>query len=138
MAIAERIEGVFACVGRHPNSAAGYDERAAEAIRELAKHDAVRAIGETGLDFFRDGAPREDQLRAFRSQISIARESALPLVIHMRAGEGPERDAVAQSMELLADEADGVEVILHCFSAHPQAASPRRPSGGGIARSRAT
>ena len=119
VAIAERIEGVFACVGRHPNSATGYDERAAEAIRELAGREEVRAIGETGLDFFRDGASREDQLRAFRSQISIARESALPLVIHMRAGDGPERDAVAQSMELLAGEAEGVTVILHCFSAHP-------------------
>ena len=119
VAIAERLEGVFACVGRHPNSAGGYDERAAEAIRELAGRDAVRAIGETGLDFFRDGAPRVDQLRAFRSQISIARESALPLVIHMRAGESPEHDAVAQSMDLLAAEADGVKVILHCFSAHP-------------------
>jgi TatD DNase family protein len=119
VAIAEGEPAVFAGVGRHPNSAGGYGDAAAEAIRELAARDVVRAIGETGLDYFRDGAPREDQLRAFRSQIEIAREVELPLVIHMRAGEGPDRDAVAESLELLAAEAEGVVVILHCFSAHP-------------------
>ncbi|CAN5419692.1 TatD family hydrolase [soil metagenome] len=118
--IAETNDAVFACVGRHPNSAEGYDEEAAAAIRKLASSPQVRAIGETGLDYFRDGAPRDVQRRAFRSQIEIARELSLPLVIHMRSGEGPERDAVAESLALLEAEADGVEVILHCFSAHPR------------------
>lgn len=120
VAIAEANEAVFACVGRHPNSAAGYDDAAADAIGELAASPQVRAIGETGLDYFRDGAPGDDQRRAFSSQIGIAREVGLPLVIHMRSGEGPERDAVAESLAMLEAEAGGVEVILHCFSAHPE------------------
>lgn len=110
---------VFACVGRHPNGAAGFDDRAAGALRELASDPAVAAVGETGLDFYRDAAPRADQERAFRAQIQLARDASKPLVIHMRSGEGPDRDAVSATMELLAREADGVSVVLHCFSAAP-------------------
>jgi TatD DNase family protein len=120
VALAREHDAVFACVGRHPNSASGFDDEAERTLRALAIDDAVAAIGETGLDFYRDGASREDQERAFRAQIAIARDVGKPLVIHMRAGEGPERDAVAATFELLAAEADGVEVILHCFSAPPE------------------
>jgi TatD DNase family protein len=118
--LARAHPGVFASVGRHPNGAAGFDESAAADLRELAADDAAAAVGETGLDYYRDGAPRDDQRRAFRAQIAIAREVGKPLVIHMRSGEGPESDAVADTLALLADEADGVEVILHCFSAMPE------------------
>lgn len=118
--LAREHEEVFACVGRHPNSATGFDDAAAEALRELAADPAVVAVGETGLDFYRDGAPRADQLRAFRAQIEIAREAAKPLVIHMRSGAGPERDAVSATLGVLSEEADGVSVILHCFSAPPE------------------
>jgi TatD DNase family protein len=113
VAAAEAHDDVFACVGRHPNSAAGFDERAAEAIEELAGHERVRAVGETGLDYYREGTPRDAQRVAFESQIEIARRSALPLVIHMR-------DSVDDTLELLASRADGVVVILHCSSAPPQ------------------
>ncbi len=111
---------VFACVGRHPNSAAGFDEVDAERLRALADDEGVAAIGETGLDFYRESASRDDQLRAFRAQIEIAREVDKPVVIHMRSGDGPDRDAVDETMGLLAAEADGVTVILHCFSAPPE------------------
>jgi TatD DNase family protein len=106
-------EEVFACVGRHPNSAEGFDEVAASAIEELAAHPRVRAIGETGLDYYREGAPRDAQRAAFEAQIGIARRAALPLVIHMR-------DSVEDTFAVLASEADGVTVILHCFSAPPE------------------
>jgi len=113
---ARELEGVRACVGRHPNSAAGFDDEAAADILELARDDAVAAVGETGLDYFRDGAPRDDQRRAFRAQIEIAREVGKPLVIHMRSGQGPDRDAVGETLRILAAEAQGVRVVLHCFS----------------------
>ena len=112
------LKGVFAAVGRHPNSAAGFDDGAADAIEELAADPAVRAIGETGLDFYREGAPEGDQVRAFEAQIGIARRTKLPLVVHLRDTSGPGAGrAVADAFELLAAEAEGVEVILHCFSA---------------------
>lgn len=110
---------VFACVGRHPNSATGFDDDAERALRELAARPEVVAVGETGLDYYRDAAPRSDQLRAFRAQIAIARDVAKPLVIHMRSGEGPLADAVSEAFEVLAADAEGVSVVLHCFSAPP-------------------
>jgi TatD DNase family protein len=67
------------------------------------------AIGETGLDFYRDLAPRADQERAFAAQIALARETGKPLVIHTRAAE----DA---TLDQLAGEADGLSVVIHCFS----------------------
>jgi TatD DNase family protein len=112
VAAIEAHEEVFACVGRHPNSSDGFDERAAARIEELATHEKVRAIGETGLDYYREGAPRDAQRGAFEAQIGIARRSGLPLVIHMR-------DSVDDTLDLLASGADGVTVILHCFSAPP-------------------
>lgn len=118
--LAREHEGVHAAVGRHPNSAAGFDHRAADDLRELAADPAVAAVGETGLDYFREGADRDAQQRAFRAQIEIAREVAKPLVIHMRSGEGAGRDAVEETLGILAGEAVGVEVILHCFSAPPE------------------
>jgi len=115
---AEQDEGVFAAVGRHPNSANGFDGTAAEAIGELAARPEVVAIGETGLDFYRDRAGPEDQRRAFSAQISIAREAGKPVVIHLRDREGSE-DAVAEAFATLDQQADGLPVILHCFSAGP-------------------
>jgi TatD DNase family protein len=115
--LARAHEAVFACVGRHPNSASGFDPDAEAQLRELAADDAVVAIGETGLDFYREGAPRAEQLRAFRAQIGVARDAGKPLVIHVRSGDGPKRDAVSETFAVLAEEAGGVAVILHCFSA---------------------
>lgn len=116
--VAKEYEGVYAAVGRHPNSADGFDDAATEAIEALAGEDVVRAIGETGLDFYRDRASERSQVRAFEAQIGIARRTGLPLVIHVRDSSGPGAGrAVADCYELLAAEADGIEVILHCFSA---------------------
>ena len=116
--IANEHEEVFAAVGRHPNAAEGFDEAAAEAIEALAAEDVVRAIGETGLDFYRDRSSEGDQVRAFEAQIGIARRVRLPLIIHVRDSAGPGAGrAVADCFELLASEAEGIDVILHCFSA---------------------
>jgi TatD DNase family protein len=100
---------VFAAIGRHPNEATGYDDAVTQELRELAAHDACRAIGETGLDDYRDYAPRADQERAFAAHIALAHDTGKPLVIHTRAAE---EDTVAT----LARDAQGLEVVLHCFS----------------------
>ena len=111
-------EEVFAAVGRHPNSAGAFDQAAAEAIEQLAGRPEVVAIGETGLDFYRDSARPEDQRRAFAAQISIARRVGKPLVIHLRDPEGSDQ-AVTEAFATLDDQAEGVPVILHCFSTGP-------------------
>jgi TatD DNase family protein len=67
------------------------------------------AIGETGLDFYRDRTPPADQQRAFEAQIALAKETGKPLVIHTRAADDP-------TIATLAEQAQGVRVILHCFS----------------------
>jgi TatD DNase family protein len=116
VASAERHEAVFAAVGRHPNDAAGFDAAAIEEITRLGTHEKARAIGETGLDFYRDTAAPEDQRRAFAAQIEIARALELPLVIHARDPEG-ETAANDEIFDTLDAKGDGVTVVLHCFSA---------------------
>jgi TatD DNase family protein len=116
IASAERHEEVFAAVGRHPNDAGGFNEAAAADIAELAAHEKVRAIGETGLDFYRDTASPDEQRRAFAAQIEIAAGLDLPIVIHARDPEG-ETSAVDEIFATLDARAAGQVVILHCFSA---------------------
>jgi len=116
IAAAERHDGVFAAVGRHPNNAGGFDDAAAAELKRLGAHERVRAIGETGLDFYRDTAAPEDQRRAFAAQIAIARELALPIVIHARDAAG-ESAAVDEIFATLDELAPGHAVVLHCFSA---------------------
>jgi len=106
---AEAHPEVFAAIGHHPNNATGYDDAVTAEVRELAAHPRCLAIGETGLDDYRDYAPRADQERAFHAHIEVARELGKPLVIHTRAAED---DTIAT----LAEHADGLEVVLHCFS----------------------
>jgi TatD DNase family protein len=110
LALADAHEEVFAIVGRHPNSSAGFAAEDLEAIRRAAEHPKVVAIGETGLDYYRDHAPHDDQRRAFEAQIGLARELGKPLVIHTRAAED-------DTFAVLAELARGVPVVMHCFSA---------------------
>jgi TatD DNase family protein len=113
LAAAERHAQVYAALGRHPGNASGFDEQALAELRELAVHERCRAIGETGLDFFVRGdracPPRAEQQRAFAAQIELARELSKPLVIHSR-------DAAEDTLAQLTREAEGVSVVLHCFS----------------------
>jgi len=109
LAAAEAFPQVYAAIGRHPNAARGFDDADLAELRALAAHRRCVAIGETGLDFYREGAPRADQQRAFAAQIALARETGKPLVIHSRAAEEP-------TLAQLAAEAEGVSVVMHCFS----------------------
>ena len=109
LAAAEAFEPVYAAIGRHPNEAAGFDDAVLEELRDLAQHEKCVAIGETGLDYYRDYAPREDQERAFASQIELAAELDKPLVIHTRAAED-------DTLRALNERASEARVILHCFT----------------------
>jgi TatD DNase family protein len=109
LAAAEDFPQVYAAIGRHPNYATGFDDADLAELEALAAHPKCVAIGETGLDYYRDYAPRADQERAFEAQIALARDTSKPLVIHTRAAED-------DTLRMLSERADGVRVILHCFT----------------------
>ncbi|MDQ6776317.1 MAG: TatD family hydrolase [Actinomycetota bacterium] len=109
LATAEAFPQVYAAIGRHPNEATGFDDADLAELQSLAAHESCVAIGETGLDYYRDYAPRADQERAFEAQIELARSVGKPLVIHTRGADD-------DTLEILGERAGGVRVILHCFS----------------------
>jgi TatD DNase family protein len=109
LAAAEDFPQVYAAIGRHPNAATGFDDADLAELKALAAHEKCVAIGETGLDYYRDRAPRADQERAFHAQIELAHETGKPLVIHTR-------EADEDTLATLGSRADGLRVILHCFS----------------------
>ncbi|MFM7552199.1 MAG: TatD family hydrolase [Actinomycetota bacterium] len=100
--------GIWTTAGLHPNSADDWSDAIEALVRARAEHPRCVAIGETGLDAFRDRAPRARQVEAFRAQLAIARELDMTVVIHCR-------DADEDCFRLLADEGPA-RVILHCFS----------------------
>ena len=109
LAAAEDFPQVYVAIGRHPNSATGFDAADLAELRALAAHEKCVAIGETGLDYYREYAPHGDQQRAFEAQIELAGETGKPLVIHTRAADD-------DTLQTLSERASGVNVILHCFS----------------------
>jgi TatD DNase family protein len=109
LAAAELFPQVYAAIGRHPNEATGFDDADLAELQALAAHEKCVAIGETGLDYYRDYAPRTDQERAFHAQIDLARAVNKPLVIHTRSADD-------DTLAALTERAQGVRVILHCFS----------------------
>jgi TatD DNase family protein len=116
IAAAERHEEVFATVGCHPTSAGEFDNALAEEIARLGKYEKVRAIGETGIDYYRDTSSPAEQRRAFEAQIEIALDLGLPIVIHARDPDG-ETTASDEVFEVLDARAGDHPVILHCFLA---------------------
>lgn len=111
--LAERYPGVFAAVGVHPNSSAGWQPNWIEALRESARHAKVVAIGEIGLDYYRDHSPPEVQRQALEAQLQLAAELNLPVIIHNRQADEDIVRLLAGS-PLLGRENPGV---LHSFSA---------------------
>ena len=109
--IAETFADVYCSVGTHPHNAAEELDITAEDLVRLSAHPKVVAIGEAGLDYFYDKAPRDAQAQGFRTHISAARQTGLPLVIHSR-------DADDEMAAILEDETGkgAFPFILHCFS----------------------
>jgi TatD DNase family protein len=110
-AIAERFDDVFFTVGTHPHEAAGEGAEDFDAMRAFASHPKCVGLGEAGLDYHYDNAPREVARRVFRGHIALARELDLPLVIHAR-------DADADMAAILSDEMGQgrFRAVLHCFT----------------------
>ena len=111
LAAAHEHPGVEAIVGRHPHESTGFGPADLEEIERAAADPAARAIGETGLDYYRDHAPRADQRRAFAAQLELAVRLGLPVAIHTRAAEDDTFAMLREHSEALP------AVILHCFSA---------------------
>ena len=107
LAVAEEHDGVYAALGIHPHQAASEEAGRLPELTELLAHERAVAVGETGLDFFRDYAPRVDQLALFEQQLELARDFGKPVVVHSRAADG-------ETARVLAGF-DG-SVVLHCFS----------------------
>jgi len=105
--IAERHEGVFAILGIHPHEAGNATDADVEEVRALLEHPRAVAVGEMGLDWFRDYAPRDKQLALFERELELAAEVGKPAVIHTRAAD---EDTLAALGSF-----DG-SVVLHCFS----------------------
>jgi TatD DNase family protein len=107
LAIAGTHDGVYAALGIHPHQAGGEEAARLPELAELLRHERAVAVGETGLDFFRDYAPRPDQLALFERQLVLASELGKAVVVHSRAAESETAQALA-----------GFEgaIVLHCFS----------------------
>jgi TatD DNase family protein len=109
LALCDRHEGVFAALGIHPHQAGEATEADVDELGQLLAHSKAVAVGETGLDYYRDRAPRDRQADLFRAQIALAVDTGKALVVHARAADG---DTVAA----LRQAPDALRIILHCFS----------------------
>ena len=110
IAMADQYGALYATVGVHPNDCADFAPSTVENLRTLAQHDRVVAIGETGLDYYRDRTTPEQQQRAFEAQAELALELDLPLVVHNRDAH----EDVMQTLERFAPR--NLRAVLHCFS----------------------
>jgi TatD DNase family protein len=110
LAIASRERGVWAALGIHPHQAADPDAEQLDELRELLADEQAVAVGEIGLDFYRDYAPRDRQRELFRRQLELAAELRKSVVVHTRDAD----EETASALELF----DGT-VVLHCFSSPP-------------------
>ncbi len=111
LALAREYPGrLYSTAGVHPHHASGYDDASDTRIRELAKEAECVAIGECGLDYFRNFSPRDDQLRAFRAQLDIAAETGLPVFLHQRDAHDDFVDVLEARLPQLS------RAVAHCFT----------------------
>jgi TatD DNase family protein len=115
LAIAEADPGVWCSVGVHPHRAAKEAIEDAAPLLELAAHPKVIGIGESGLDYYYEHAPKDVQARVFRAHIEAARASGLPLVVHTREAD---QDTIATLREAMA--AGPFTGVIHCYSSSPE------------------
>lgn len=119
VALTRRYANLWACVGIHPHQASRATPEVFDSLRDLSKDNKVVAIGETGLDYYRDRSPRDVQRQVFRQELEVAEETGMPVVIHDRA-------AHEDVMSIISAWADGIRSsngrlqpplgVVHCFS----------------------
>jgi TatD DNase family protein len=127
LAIAERYPSVFCSVGTHPHKADEELDISVAELVELSNHPRIVAIGEAGLDYHYDNAPRDAQATGLRNHIAAARETGLPLVIHSRSAD--------EDMAAILTEETGkgaFPFLLHCFSSGPELARVGVELGGYV------
>ena len=107
--LAEEYENLYATVGVHPHDARLLDDGTLDALKDLAQHPKVVAVGETGLDYYRDLSPRPVQNSAFERLLRLAEETDLPVIVH-------DRDAHEDILEILRRHSSQVRGVMHCFS----------------------
>lgn len=111
--LAESDAGLFATAGIHPHHASELDSHSRDALRALLAHERVVAVGECGLDFFRDFSPRQAQHDAFEAQLALAAETQLPVFLHQRDAHEP----FLEQLEAVRDRLVGG--VAHCFTGGP-------------------
>jgi TatD DNase family protein len=121
-ALAAEHPTMYLCLGVHPSESAKVPLEWAATLRDEARHPRVVALGETGLDFYRDYAPRADQERWFRAQLALAAELGLPVVIHQRS-------ALAETLAILEEARPPAGGVLHCFDDGPEVIERARALG---------
>jgi TatD DNase family protein len=110
VALSEQDSAIYATVGIHPHDAKTLTDAVFKEIGELARKPRVVAVGETGLDYYYDNSPRQQQQEAFRLHVCLARKLGLPVVVHLR-------DAYDDAVDILRDErAQEIGGVIHCFS----------------------
>ena len=112
--LADRYAEIFAAVGMHPNSVQKWDVHTLGLLDEMAAHPKAVAIGEIGLDYYRDLTPQPLQKRVLRAQLGIAEQRNLPVVIHTRNSSDEDRACITETLDILAESR--VTGVLHSFS----------------------
>ncbi len=112
--LAERSAEIYAAVGMHPNSAQKWDVHNLRLLDEMAAHPKVVAIGEIGLDYYRDRTPHPLQKRVFREQLEMAEYLNLPVVVHTRNASSEDHACITETLDILAESQ--VSGVLHSFS----------------------
>ncbi|TET18840.1 TatD family deoxyribonuclease [Candidatus Bathyarchaeota archaeon] len=113
--LAEKYNGFYATVGIHPHNASQLNQNVLDELRKLSENPKVVAIGEIGLDYYRNLSPRETQKKAFEAQLFLAEELKLPVVIH-------NREAHVDTLKMLSKFEGKIEGIMHCFSGNREMA----------------
>lgn len=109
IALAERYPEIYAAVGLHPNDATAWTEQTLAGLQTLAQHPKVVAIGEIGIDYYRERAPQALQRRVFQAQLALAGSLGLPVVIHTRDKSPSDRQATADALDLLEAWQQGLQ-----------------------------
>ena len=120
LSLAEAHDEIYAAVGVHPNSGASWSADTLSALRTLAAHPKVVAIGEVGLDYYRRHTPQRQQQHIFGEQLALAAEMKLPVIVHVRNASETARDCIQETLEMLARVStslpSGRPGVIHSFS----------------------
>ncbi len=116
MKLAEKYDFIYTSTGIHPHNASEADDENMKKLEAYAAHGKVKAIGEIGLDYYYDNSPREDQKRAFATQLDLAARTGLPVIIH-------DRDAHEDTMRIIREKKSALSgIVFHCYSGSPDMA----------------